>query len=95
MGSATGYGTWTEAVAAARELSAQAGGAIAICDDRDRLYLYTIALDFPWCGQSLHLAEHGEAGYAFVDESVRGIVEGDVLVSRGDCLDQWVELPRG
>ncbi len=94
MGSPDGYGRWSDAVAAAASASAALGGAVAICDDRGRLYLYTVVTGcVPGWSQPLQMGYRRETGYAFVDGSVRGIVDGDRLASRGDCMHPWVPVP--
>jgi len=94
LGELTGYGTWSDAVAAARAASAGPAGAIAICDDRDRLYLYRVITE---CAKlyspPLHMRERRETGYQFTGPEVRGIVDGDLIAARGECLVPWVAAP--
>lgn len=94
VGAADGYGRWADAVEAAAAASAGRAGAVAVCDDRGRLYLYTVRTGCAWLGSApLRIGERREAGYAFHDQTVRGIVDGDRLVTRGDCLHPWVPAP--
>jgi hypothetical protein len=93
LGSADGYGRWGDAVAAAAAASAGRSGAIAICDDRGRLYLYTVTAGCMFGQRPLHVGQRHESGYAFAGTDVRGIVDGDITVSRGDCLHPWVPAP--
>ncbi len=92
VGSAEGYGRWGDAVAAAATASAGRAGAVAICDDRGRLYLYTV-LTGCLIGGPLRMGVRHESGYAFSGNAVRGIVDGDRTASRGDCLHPWVPVP--
>ncbi|MCB0879304.1 MAG: hypothetical protein KDC46_10035 [Thermoleophilia bacterium] len=93
LGSVDGYGRWADAVAAAAELSKGDAGAIAICDDRNRLYLHVVVTGY-LVHRPLHVGVRHERGYAFNGDAVRGIVDGGVTVSRGDCLHRWVRAPR-
>ncbi|MCW2923640.1 MAG: hypothetical protein JWM98_1044 [Thermoleophilia bacterium] len=93
IGSGDGYGTWSEAVDAAAAASAGAAGAIAVCDDRGRLYLYSVSAGCVLGAHPLRLGERHEVGYAFRDDVVRGLVDGDLVASRGDCLHRWIPLP--
>lgn len=94
VGAADGYGTWTDAVAAAAAMSAGAAAAIAICDDRGRLYLHRLERRTMLGGYApLRLGERWETGYRFSTSDVRGLVDGDLLLSRGDCLVPWVAMP--
>jgi hypothetical protein len=92
VGSTDGYGRWGEAVVAAAQASAGSAGAIAICDDRGRLYLYRVVTGC-LVARQVHLGARHERGYEFVGDAVRGIVDGDVTVTRGDCLHRWVPAP--
>lgn len=67
---------------------------MAICDDRGRLYVYEVlATTMFGCLRPLHVGERGELGYGFRDLTVRGIIDGDVTVTRGDCMHPWVPVP--
>ena len=94
MGSADGYGRWGDAVAAAAAASVGRAGAVAICDDRGRLYLYSVLTGCVLGGsRPLQMGARHEGGYAFNGDAVRGIVDGDRTASRGDCLHPWVPIP--
>ncbi|MEO6867014.1 MAG: hypothetical protein ABI200_03245 [Gaiellales bacterium] len=94
VGNAEGYGRWSEAVAAAAAMSAGRAGAIAVCDDRGRLYLHEIRTGCGWGKHSvLRMGERSEAGYLFYNQHVRGIIDGDLIATRGDCLENWVPRP--
>lgn len=92
-GSGTGYGRWADAIAAAAEASRGRAGAVAICDDRGRLYLREVIATCWFGSWPLRIGERSETGYAFLGNDVRGIVDGDLVVSRGDCLHPWVGVP--
>lgn len=94
LGSVTGYGTWTEAVAAATAASAGTAAAVAVCDDRGRLYLHVVRVGSSVLGPGLRMGSRGELGYRFTGDAVRGLVDGALLASRGDCLEPWVPRPR-
>mgnify|MGYP000950731626 CR=1 FL=1 len=92
MGEAVGYGRWSEAVEAAATLSADR--AVAICDDRGRLYLYEVqAHDWLFGSRPLRMGARHETGYVFHDDVVRGLVQGTRVATRGDCLDRWIPVP--
>jgi hypothetical protein len=94
VGSADGYGRWGDAVAAAAAASAGPAGAVAICDDRGRLYLYSVLTGCVLAGsRPLQMGARHESGYSFIGDAVRGIVDGDRTASRGDCLHPWVPVP--
>ncbi len=94
LGEPTGYGTWTDAVTAASAASAGRAGSVAICDDRGRLYLYTVVTGCAWGpARPVQLGTRRETGYAFEGTAVRGLVDGDRIASRGDCLHPWVPVP--
>jgi hypothetical protein len=95
-GEADGYGTWVEAVAAARVLSVRLGRSLGIFDHQGRLYLRQ--LDIPSCVPLLApdpyvMGSRQEQGIAFRSTAIRGIVHGNVMLGRGDCLEPWVEIP--
>ncbi|MCW2960482.1 MAG: hypothetical protein JWM90_869 [Thermoleophilia bacterium] len=97
VGHADGYGTWADAVTAARTLSTQLGRAVGIFDHQGRLYLCALEVPcwFPcFPGTPYLLGGRGEIGIRFRGDTVRGVVQGAVLMSRGDCLEPWVALPR-
>lgn len=93
LGNAAGYGTWGDAVAAATSASAGTAGAVAICDDRGRLYVYSVDVGCGWLARPFQLGARHERGYQFSGTLVRGIVDGERVASRGDCLHPWVPTP--
>lgn len=96
-GALDGYGTWRDAVTAAGVLSHAAASAVAILDHRGRLYLRGVVVTpagnafgrpIPYA-----LGVRGERAIVFADDAVRGVVHGDRIVARGDCLLDRVEIP--
>ncbi|MBC7461897.1 MAG: hypothetical protein H7287_11090 [Thermoleophilia bacterium] len=96
IGAADGYGTWLQAVTAAGELSLGAGIAVAVMDHMGRLYLRALEIaDHPAYlpAEPYRIGARNETGVTFTDDAMRGIVDGDRRMGRGDCLDPWVAVP--
>lgn len=99
VGEPQGYATWVDAVAAARVLSGMLGRAVAVLDHQGRLYLRTLDVPaaFPWVGMGRPYVAGtlGEMAIDFNGPAMRGIVQGDEVLSRGDCLVPRVLVTRG
>jgi len=96
VGAADGYGTWLDAVTAAGALSGPAGSSVAVLDHEGRLYLRTLEIaDHPAYlpAEPYRMGARFETGVSFLDPAIRGIVEGERRMGRGDCLDPWVAVP--
>lgn len=96
-GAVQGYGTWLDAVTAASAASSDAAASVAILDHRGRLYLRTVAVAPPGnaFGRPVPyvLGARGEHTIHFRSDAVRGIVQGERVVARGDCLHDRVDIP--
>lgn len=94
VGAVDGYGSWPEAVAAAHRLSIGSAGAVGIFDADGRLYIERLTISAAGVPLLLQIGRMGERAWHFRGQVLRGIVDGPIVMSRGDDLVSCVPIPR-